>query len=734
MKVILTLSTFSIFIFYKYLELLSPEFLAEDLPGHIELTKKLIEHKQLFFFDKRWFTGWPVFQFYGFVPHLVAALLSFITKDVELSIRLIMLFASCLIPFSFYFALNTKNNIFAALLSGLFSLYFLNLDYAFYGIGISSLFSVGLFSQVFGWHSILTALGMLARKNKYLNLIIAITFLSHTLSAAFILLVAIIWFFINSDYRKYISYSIGSGLALISFWLYPYLKYSAEFTNVDDYTVSKDWLNLLFKYPIFELSISRFLNNQIELFNLFFIVVCCLMLLFWYRLKDNYYRNIIISLFCLTIITSSTYLISSNFISMHYYRLSGMTLILALVCIALFLIYFGAKNKFTTLTTSLLLIFATYNLENTKIKKQSLNKSLIKTAHYLRNKDSRVFIEYNTNYKRIKNNSAHYLESNLGHTEVTNGLFVESANINRYLSFSADKLEGNNFHGYLMFVNGSDINKLDAIEQLRSFAVNKVITSSKRFTNSLRNLLGDPEQIIEPYNIFNISPSSGKLEKINKTTIAYLDLEKKLPFSYVSQYFYSRKKLFNNFELIKIDNKINFNPDYILINGDKEKITSYLKENKLKSKVIAFSKSAEIKIKKDRTDYPPDNKVEISRDTRNFFSNVLKLEEKLLSNSKANDKLNLEWLDNKINLKDLKANSLYKINYSYSPLLKSKDLELYRSGQERIIAYAKKSGSFEISYSIMNTPYYISSILLSIVSLVFILFRVKNNSKRSKHS
>ena len=95
------------FLFIYFYNLLDAGLFAEDLPAHAEIVHRMIEAKSLFFYDRFWFSGWPAFQFYGFLPHLLTAITSLILSNaysIESIIRFYSLLACCALPFSFYFA------------------------------------------------------------------------------------------------------------------------------------------------------------------------------------------------------------------------------------------------------------------------------------------------------------------------------------------------------------------------------------------------------------------------------------------------------------------------------------------------------------------------------------------------------------------------------------------------------------------------------------------------------
>ena len=77
----LLLLGFSAFLIYWYRVFLTDQPLPlADLPGHVALVERLGEQLaqgRLFFYDSAWFSGWPVFEFNGFLSYLLAVAVQF---------------------------------------------------------------------------------------------------------------------------------------------------------------------------------------------------------------------------------------------------------------------------------------------------------------------------------------------------------------------------------------------------------------------------------------------------------------------------------------------------------------------------------------------------------------------------------------------------------------------------------------------------------------------------------
>ena len=740
---IIVLLVSSLLLFLIFSDFLSINYPTEDLPAHIEISRRLVNALKsgyLFFYDRFWFSGWPAFQFYGFLPHLVAGICSIVVSyNLEQVIRFISILACSLLPFSFYFSItraNQKSNrLLIALLSASFSLWFLKLDEPFFGVGFGAILGVGLFPQAFGWHFILLSLGCIFSRSKCLSLIIAMSFIGHTLSGVVVILFCLIWFLLNPEDRKYIAFSVLLGFGLISFWVYPFLKFNANFTSADVYRVPRDCLSLLFRYPLTEISIQRILNGEIELFRLIFIFATLVLLWFGSRFENKKIKNLTLIILLLTIFTSSDYIASSNFLALHYYRIDGLLILPVLVLFASILAQFMASNKAANSILVIALLAAIYNsssyspdtlkkVRSSQANSEQPNSEMTEVINYLKESKSRIFVEFNNDYNRVPLYSGHLIESSLLDKEIANGLFVESSNTSRFLSFSAEILGGSSFHGYLLFIRDTDIDPASALKQLQSFSIQTVVASSEKFAKSLENLIGPPVFTKGIYKIFNIS-GAALIEEVNKPLVGYVDLSNQLPFTIISQYFYSRNKLFNTFQLINItpSSILPTQLEHLMINGEKDQILKFLSKNKTNAKILPFYERAELTFSSTRTTYPVDKKVEIFKRVKSFFDKKINLENRLTVKTVEptdNQQLSLNWETNRLKLNNLRANKLYLINYSFSPLFKSNSMDVYRAGQERIIVAPQADGEHELNFSVFNIPYYGLSILMSIISLILI--------------
>src|SRR5205823_5228474 len=85
-----------------------------DLPGHVAMVERLADELRsghLVFYDRAWFTGGSVFQFYGFLPELVAALLSiplraFSDHAAQLAVNLLLVAGCAALPWSMVFSIR----------------------------------------------------------------------------------------------------------------------------------------------------------------------------------------------------------------------------------------------------------------------------------------------------------------------------------------------------------------------------------------------------------------------------------------------------------------------------------------------------------------------------------------------------------------------------------------------------------------------------------------------------
>jgi len=715
---------------------------ASDLSSHIQLSKRALEalsNGQLFFYDPQWLAGWPAFSFYGFLPHVLVGILSipisfFSDVPVELSVRLLAVGLCALFPLSLYFSAsqfvdfkNSSSNKTLAFVSVALAFWFLQNQNQFFGIGVGSVFHIGLFSQVFAWNLVLIHLGLLekARKNPnqtifillYLSMMLLLT--SHTLSAVFAASLAGFWLICFSSSRKVIFVSHILAVATLAFWLYPFLLYAPEFSSGD-------------KYPSVG-SLMSLYGHFICPFSLFIIIGSLV------ALQEMRFERIAVILFLATVglFCSVDYLQFVFPLGVHFYRFQGMLVLFSLVPLCFFVNKFlNFKYGYHLSIVLLVCAIASPFVYQDDSRKRALNS--FSSNEYVEldeilvalGDSGRVFYEYDSEYESTPYLSAHYLSSHsVG--ETLNGVFIESAPANRFVSVTADTLGAGTYHNYFVFLRDAVISPKIAIRQLQDMGVRFVVAHSQSFKDSLSSQKKVFETSKGSYAIFEFEEVTPLLSEVNKQVVGYLDLKDALPFNYVSYYFYSKEQLYTQYELVQLSNDKPWPKklDVVLANGTKQKLLTLVPKIKtVGAKFLPFSFQANFKVPFMKRNIPVDGKVEKYRAIEKFFRVDYKLTERLQPDfSKLgsyfafdNAKINAGSNSQLIHLSGLEADSVYRLNYNYFPFWSAKGGKLLRGSDEKMIIYPEAEKVI-LQYSYWNSPAAIPSTLVSLLSILLFL-------------
>jgi hypothetical protein len=594
---------FAAFILYFYRYLLTSNTIpAEDLPTHIELIKQLkvqLLHGNLLFYDKTSFGGFPAFQFYGFLAHLIVALISFplqiVSENSEtLAAHLLILISFATLPITIsYSAIKilgkedltpTFKNI-LTLFSVVFSLWFLFHDEQFFGLGAGSIIYVGLLPQVLGWHFLFLLCASLFEKTTTtkkvdfrLSLLLALTLMTHTLTAAYCFALCLFSALFYAKRRLRIVLSLLSAICLSAWWVFPFLQFSSSYTLPDPYPNSGDLFQFLLRYPISEIFSQVKSAGIIQTFaNLNFsylLILSCLIYLALNIVDKSQYLFPVLILFLLDAILSSQYLASSISIAFHYYRFHSYAVICLLVfltlipCLLLQQIQNTALTKHKTVLF-LLCLFAILSIATTLSNPPMEHKAVLAVQNKPdRDKDDllsylggasptagRVFIEYLNDYSKFPYLSSHRIEAELfnrTNREMLNGLLVESSTAYRIFAPLVAKLNASVFSPYLIFAESSNLDDSDLITQIKGFGVTHIIAGTQNFISKLAPFSLETKTFGK-YSLIKIAEEKKpEIEAVFKPIIGYYDPTKAIPFYLIEFYFASKKELINNFELVEI--------------------------------------------------------------------------------------------------------------------------------------------------------------------------------------
>ncbi|HFD11030.1 MAG TPA: hypothetical protein ENJ32_00965 [Crenotrichaceae bacterium] len=757
-----------------------------DLPSQISLTKQLKEQLlagHLSFYDPTTFTGWPAFQFYGFFPSLVAAcgayLFSFFASDpVILSTHVLLVFGAALLPFSFYFAglplaqdlIGYDNDLplhyrwTLALMSSVWCFWFLNHDQQWYGIGAAAPMTIGLFSQLFGWHFFLLHLGILLRYlrtglTRYsilLSMSYGLLLISHTLTFVFSSFIVLLCWFWFSQYRWKLFTIHLTGIGLVAFWFVPFISLMGDFTTYSIVRPKGDFLELFFRYPLYGLlrSIHTWFSGEFKLINPINLINALLFITLFYHQKISktglLWMLFIFILLALTLF-SSGFVATSFPIGLHYYRFLGYCFILAvLIACVIPLVYLRKEDNLTTaiITAIAIICFAaTIALPHEKrklIQANSTNTHLAvqnQVLDYFKDipEKGRVYVEFLKSHKRFTPLARHYLSSQLyefsGFESVVSSHLQETISY-RMIVASVQMLGAKTYNSALLFKKNAQLDDRANIELLKSFGITHLVAGRSRFYRRIKRFaVLEPVKIGNYYIIQIQQPPTDKITPVNKQVIGFLDLKGNLPFHLIEFYFYSRRQLSKNFELIRLENRnaIPAGLDGLLINHDEDKLQLSEKWKTDNQYVIEINFSKHYLLDHYKPHYPHNVEIDAYHDVEDYLdkeAGLLKVFKQFGEFADAglssNENPELIWSDDKqtIYLNNLKPEQIYRINYSYFPYWQSQNGKVLRGSGERMF-FIPNQPSATLKYSKWGFISTAIGYLLTLISWIIIGYKAK---------
>ncbi len=745
------------------------------------------------FYDPETFSGWPVFQFYAFLAHLVAALLShplslFVTEAARLSVHVILVIGCASFPcFVYYAARPLLTELFAgnesvarrqqwllALSTGVLSFWFLNHDGQWYGIGAAAVMNIGLYSQLFGWIFFLLHLGALFRflqqddptKTRLISVFFALLLLSHAMTfvySAFLVFLSCCWF---AEKRWVLFRAHLLGVLLTAFWLVPMLWFTANYTALDIYRPTGDFLELFFRYPLYGLlrGLRSWLQGHFTALDPTNIVIMllCLTLLCHQAFKGS---RLLITFMVFNllglVVFSSGFIASSLPIGFHYYRFLGYVFLLALLLLSVVPLVFlkdllGPEQQihYRLRVVTLAVVAFVCLIAQMKLPHFERGKIAGLNPHsYLASEDrvldyfsqqsakGRVIFEYFDNYKRFPFLSCHYMITNLKKRsgfEPINGLFLQSTLAYLFPIGSLNSLGVRTWSGPTVYLEGAKLDDATKIEQLKSFGVTHIVLSNAEAVKRLRPfLLEDPVEI-GLYSILHIAQAPyERVAPLKKELLGYLDLKGNLPFKIVSFYFYARQQLYSRFELIEIKKGQTIPKELVglIANGADS-------ENDLNSllgplaTVPHWWPTALIRLNYDNPYllkhygvwYQHNVELDNYKAAAKFLDQIYRLPNRLLRQIpsrtiavESSYKPELQWSASfqSFTLSGLERGKMLRLNYSYFPFWHSSDGEIYRGLAERIFFLPNKESAHCSYTKLYSLPAWLGS-LLSLIALFFI--------------
>ena len=600
-----------------------------DLPGHVALIQRLGEqllHGRLFFYDTWWFGGWSVYQFYGFFAHLFTAFLLPLTGMLSpdpalLAVHLVLLIGCAALPCSVYLAARVLQSgedlggdgypvaSMTALLSCVFTFWFLNQPLDFFGIGAGSLWNGGLYTQIFAWHLSAFIWAGLFSISKIANaktlcvtaILFSVLICTNIFAAVFSGFIFIATFLRFSKARSAILLLLLISFGLSCFWWLPMVMTASDYTINHSEPPEGDFLGLLIRQPLaqFFMQIKKLFSGvfvPVELAPLIagLIVLASISSPRFWRLERSV-ANLLIALLAL-ILFSSHYIAESLPLGLHYYRFTSFILfylIILIVSNGVHLYHVAEdlilRTKAYRIFRSSVAIFCILSLSMTfaigilrervvdKSAERSSNKSQQKVLAALNIGvgKGRVAFEYFRDRAIFSFLSPHYLESQLASRtgrETIQGLFIQSS---LSTQFAAQSLKSFGFDAYRIPPLWGDDALLPAdlaLEQLKDFNVGAVVAVNKKATQLLSEQVGASVVTIDPYQIVSFPESkAATLDPIFKKIIAYRDRAGGLPFKYLESVFYNSPELYRRTHLIELLSKADAAPSgaIVLVHGDK---------------------------------------------------------------------------------------------------------------------------------------------------------------------
>ncbi len=221
-----------------------------------EMKEKFLPSGKVFGWSNGWWNGFPMFQFYFFIPYLLMALLSF-AMPLQIAFRIVSVLGIFSLPVSVYFSLRMMRFKFPMPILGAIASLFLLFGYThtMWGVNIYSTLA-GEISQSISFSLMVLFFGLLYRgieENKHrvlLAILLSFVVLTH-LTTTIIAVFAGGFFLIETDWRKFLrrvkflAFVFGTAFLLTSFWTMP-LVFKSKFAT----GFGENWdVNLIESFP-----------------------------------------------------------------------------------------------------------------------------------------------------------------------------------------------------------------------------------------------------------------------------------------------------------------------------------------------------------------------------------------------------------------------------------------------------------------------------------------------------
>lgn len=735
---------------------------AVDLPGHMGGIWGIRDNLSTFgyvYYDISTFTGYPAFAYYAWVIHLVAALLSVpltwvATDPVQLASHLVLVAAMVLLPLPIPWSLKPALRqlfdsdtramdqampvVWAA--SCAFSFWYINHDNQWYGLGAAAVMNIGLFSQAYGWHVLVLVFGALLRlleegrqRNvRLLGLVFALLLLVHTMTAVFAFFLVFMSFCWYHERRALLVKSMVLAGLLAAFWLVPLGAYLSSFAGQDIHRPKGDFLEMLLRYPLFTYwrTLKTWMHGQGTLVSAVeptFWVLLLTMAVHRFSHKARLLLTFMLFEALGLLVLNNDFVATSVPMGFHYYRFQAYLMLFMVVLLAAVPAYYvraaqlpgrpawlpGAVSG--VVMGALLVGVVTQGLlpHNERSKVAALNnKEYLKDEYavldYFRNQPAkgRVLFEYFSDYGKYPFLSCHFMSTRLLRLtgfESINGLFVQSSLAYHFPMGAANGLKANTYNGPLMYPAVQDLDDDDRMRQLKEFGITHVVVGGDEFLKKVKPFaMGEPV-VVGKYKILKIADPPPLVTQVNKTLVAYTDVGGKMPFKYVELYFWAKKKLEPNFEVLHARPSDSLPPQvaWILVNGPKDKAQktaqrmadAVVANGGARPQILTVHHVPVYLLRHFGTWYQHNPEIDDFTDAARYLD-AQDVQGKLTPSPQPAEasaaQMRFAPGNQRFRVSGMEPGKLYRVNYSFVPFFFSLDAPIWRITGDRIMVWAKQ--------------------------------------------
>lgn len=558
-------------------------FYSDDLAGHIALALRMAAAGgDPWFYDRAWFSGYPAFEFYGFLGHWLAAQsIAWLGGGWAGATRAVHgVIALCIIslPFSAWWFLTGwqaqrgTTSIVTAGAVAAFLATFLTMFEPETMAGLRYLITAGVFGQFPGWVLLLLYLGCLGRAvvgSRAMNWIAILMFnlamAAHPLTSVAALIVGAVLLESHVGWRRTVVHVIALILTSAWFW-FPFVTWSSGYgvgppdsTGTTVLSVLLDgWLDFLNG-----ISVSWWVLVA-EL-----LVAACLVKAVYSGVSGGVsLQRATIILLVVTFAINGGEFSEAFSLGVHYQRLVvtlGFVLGFMAIAAATEDLQYLPRLAALPLSGLLLLLSAQIALQplesqpwpNTKGPGGYADEIALLERLGLLPSDSRIYFEYARKLPGAAMSPGKFVESRLwsaAKLETVNGLLVQSSRPYNLYTTVTQKLGGEAFSMPPLGWRFIQMNKLGLMELMRRNAVTHVVSAHPQFDKALRGIEGiRPVESVGRYSIYALIDPLPRLKPVSVPIVGYADLNDSLPFRYMDTFVELRGTVAGRIRLVSLE-------------------------------------------------------------------------------------------------------------------------------------------------------------------------------------